>query len=46
MTFLQRGYTSGVVRARYRNVMMKMRRIIEGVTRHFTTKFDFDEVYL
>jgi len=24
--------------------MMKMRRIIEGVTRHFTTQFDFDEV--
>jgi len=32
------------VHVRYRNVMMKMRRIIEGVTRYFTTQFDFDEV--
>jgi hypothetical protein len=24
--------------------MMKMRRIIQGVTSHFTTKFDFEEV--
>jgi len=33
-----------VVHDRYHNVMMKMRRVIEGVTRHFTTQFDFDEV--
>jgi len=26
--------------------MMKMRRIIKGVTKHFTTQFDFDEVSL
>jgi len=33
-----------MVHVRYHNVMMKMRRVIEGVTRHFTTQFDFDEV--
>jgi glutamyl aminopeptidase len=33
-----------VLYARYHNVMMKMRRIIQGVTSHFTTKFDFEEV--
>lgn len=33
-----------MVHVRYHGIMMKMRRIIEGVTRHFTTQFDFDEV--
>jgi len=35
---------AAVVHFRYHNVMMKMRRIIKGVTKHFTTQFDFDEV--
>jgi len=38
--------TCSVRCVRYYNVMMKMRRVIEGVTRHFTTQFDFDEVIL
>jgi len=33
-----------MVHVRYHNVVMKIRRIIKGVTRQFTTQFDYDEV--